>query len=178
MKKIASALLLSAAISAPAFAADVGTFYGAIDYGTWSMSPSGGSDPGAFSISGGYRFMPNVAVEVGYSMVGDITFSGTSLTYAQSAFKGAAVGTYAINNQFDVFGKLGLAMVSGELSCTGCTTSSATTSSLMYGIGGQYNISKEVGVRLQYESLGKSKGSSSATGVDVAVTSIGVVYNF
>ena len=184
MKKIAIAVLLSAFVVAPAFAANAGTAYMGLDYGTWSMSDNTGfSDPGVLTFSGGYRFTPNMAAEVGYAMAGDTTLSDPfgSVTYKQSALKIAAVGTYPVNNQFDLFGKLGLAMVSGELSGTGFysfVNYSATTNNLMYGLGGQFNVNPQFGIRLQYESLGKSKASSTATGVDVTVVSVGALFNF
>lgn len=184
MKKLISAVVISAAISTPALAANAGTGYIAADYGQWSMSNAGLlPNPGVLTLSGGYHFTPNIGIEAGYAIVGDSTVSDPfgSITYSQSAVKVAAVGTFPVNPQIDVFGKLGLISVSGSLSGTGFyagTSGSASTSSVMYGIGGQFNINQNVGIRVQYESLGKTKASSAATGADVTSFSAGVVYTF
>ena len=45
-------------------------------------------------------------------------------------------------------------------------------------LGMTFNFNKKVSMRVQYESLGKSKADPAASGVDVTVTSLGVYYNF
>lgn len=189
MKKILAAALLSTCITTPVLAADnSGTFYGAIDYGTLAMANWTLSNPSSVSFSAGYHFSPIWAVEGGYTSIADSTFStnGTgTFTYSQSMWNAAAVGTYAVNENFEVFGKLGLGIVSAKAAVTGTTTLngvtntsiSAATSSVIYGIGAQYNFSKRVGVRAQYESLGKTTPDSS-TGLDLTRASVGLVYNF
>jgi OmpA-OmpF porin, OOP family len=207
MKKFAAALLLSVVSAAPAFAADAGTAYVNLDYSKVNLgSPSlfglNGTtafpNPGALRIGGGYNFTPNVAVEAGYSIIGDSTInaSGTALglpvssseTMKTRSFQLAAVGTYSINEQFDVFGKLGLANNKGEYSCSltvggtaiPCTSVSGSKTSVMYGIGAKYNINKTWGVRLQYEHLGKVDLTSGPTTVSFkfSTISVGGVYTF
>jgi len=183
MKKFAGALLLSAAISTPALAGDVGTFYGGIDMGTWAMSNTGFPNPGMFRVTGGYRFAPNLSGELGIAGAGEsvICDGAGCLIYNQGALTLAAVGTFPVNNQFDLFGKVGVSSISGKLTGTGWyagTYAKESTGNLMFGFGGQFNFNKKVGLRLQYESLGKSKSDPAATGVDVTVTSLGVYYNF
>jgi OOP family OmpA-OmpF porin len=181
MKKYALAMLLSAAISAPAFAANANSAYLALDYGTWSMSNAGVlPNPGVLTLSGGYHFSPNVGAEVGLALVGDsiVNYPGGQTTYSQSALKFAAVGTLPLAPQFDLFGKLGFNSITGKLSDTFLGSSTATTTNVMYGIGGQFNIDNQMGVRVQYENLGKTKASSTATGADVTSLSVGFVLNF
>ncbi len=190
MKKTLIVALLSAFVATPAFAAgNSGTVYSAIDYGTLAMANWTLENPGSLSFSAGYHFSPIWAVEGGYTSIADSTFSsnGTgTFTYSQSMWSAAAVGTYAVNDSFDVFGKLGLGMVSAKAAVTGTTTLNgvtntslnATTSSVIYGIGAQYNFNKQVGIRAQYESLGKTTPDSSATGLDLTRLSVGLVYNF
>lgn len=181
MKKIVSVLLLSAVISAPAFAANPNTAYVAVDYGTWTMSNAGVlPNPGVLTLSGGYHFTQNVGVEVGLGLVGDSTvfYPGGSTTYSQSIIKAAAVGTIPVAPQFDLFGKLGFDAISGTLTDTFAGSTSASTTNLMYGFGGQFNIDNHMGVRVQYEVLGKTKASPTATGADVSSFSAGFVYTF
>lgn len=189
MNKIFTAAALAIFIATPTFAADnSGKFYGAIDYGTLAMANWTLENPKSLSFSAGYHFSPIWAVEGGYTSVAESSFSsnGTgNFTYSQSIWSAAAVGTYAVNDTFEVFGKLGLGIVSAKAAVTGTTTLngvtntslSANTSSVIYGIGAQYNVSKQVGIRAQYESLGKTTPDSS-TGLDLTRVSVGLVYNF
>jgi OOP family OmpA-OmpF porin len=183
MKRIATALLLFAAISAPVFAADK-PFYVAADYGKLSMSDAAPlANPGAIRVTGGYHFNPNFAVEAGYMAVGDSTVTNSfgSYTYAQSSLQASGVISLPLGDSFSLFGKVGVASNYGKLTGTGSYASlntSATTTNAIYGIGGQYNFNQLVGMRLQYEKLGKSKAASSASGVDLTRISAGVVFSF
>jgi len=67
-----------------------------------------------------------------------------------------------------VFAKLGIASTTSE--ATGF--SSTSKSDLTYGIGGQFNVNKQVGIRLGYDVY---KLSDSVVTVDQKNTSIGVV---
>lgn len=183
MKKIIAAALLASAVATPAFAADQGGYF-AVDYGTLSMTNAGSfANPGAFDLIGGYSFNKNVAVEAGYMVVGDSTLQDVfgSVTYAQSILHAAAVYSLPLNDSFEAYGKLGINSVNGKMTGTGsyaATNASASTSNITYAIGFQYNIDQANGVRLQYESLGKTKASSNATGADISRVSVGLIHKF
>lgn len=196
MKKIATALLLSAAISAPAFAANEGA-YVAVDLGQASFSNANGGpngttafpNPGSLRIGGGYHFSQYVGVEAGYSIIGDSTINSTitgvgtaTETLKTKSLNVAAVGTYPINDMFNVFGKLGLANTKIDYTLTsnfGATGSaSASKTNLMFGLGGQYNINQHFGIRAQYEDFGKVQFAGTGPNVGVKVISVGGVYNF
>jgi OOP family OmpA-OmpF porin len=167
-------------VSASAFAGNSGTYYGAIDYQAMTLKqPTGGvlKNPDAsFRLAGGYNFSPILAVEVGYSKIGDMTCSGC-VTVKTVSLQVAAVGTYSINSSFDLFGKLGVAMNSVTLSAPVANTTLGSNE-LLYGIGGQYNINKKMGVRVQYESLGKFLSLAGAGDYSLTAISVGAVYNF
>ncbi|MDP1671734.1 MAG: outer membrane beta-barrel protein, partial [Burkholderiales bacterium] len=173
----------SAAFSASVFAADK-PFYVAADYGKLAMSPSTGfGDPGAIRVAGGYHFNPNFAVEAGLMAVGDSTLNDStgSVTYAQSSLQASGVIFLPLGDKFKLFGKLGVASNYGKMTGTGSYSTvdaSTTTTNAMYGIGGQFNFTQLVGMRVQYEKFGKSKAASSAPGVDLARFSAGVVFSF
>ncbi len=173
MKKIIAVALFSM-FTAPAFAEGTG-FYGALDVNTWTLSNKGAGvdNPSAgLRVAGGYHFTPNWGAELGY------TESGNGKTpagdYKVTSVQLALTGTYPVNEQFDVFAKVGFAAnkMSGAATagCPNCTKDDG-----MYGLGAQYNFNKQVGVRLQYEDIGKitdnpgtnSKGSNIAVGVVV-----------
>ena len=178
MKKILVASLLSSLFVMPAFAAAPGG-YVAADLQNWSATNTGPSgNPGmGVRIGGGYRFTPNVGVEVDYAQSGSSSaYFGT--TYKVSATQLAVVGTYPINPQFDVFGKVGMSANKISLSAAGAgTCNNCSKTDVLVGVGGQYNINQQVGIRLQYESLGKASNSGS-NDMTVSTLSLGAVYAF
>lgn len=186
MKKIATALLLSISISAPAFAANQ-PFYVVADYGKLVMTPATGlPNPDAIRVAGGYRFSPNLAVEAGFMAVDDSTITNSvySITYAQSSLQASGVIFFPLGNSFSLFGKIGVAANYAKMTGTGVYSyinTSNTTASATYGIGGQFQYNQMVGVRVQYENLGKSKPASYDTEIkelSLGRISAGVTFNF
>ena len=124
--------------------------YGSVSFENSMPSGLGGSpfpNPSAFRIAGGYHFSPMLAVEAGYLMIGDSTvdWGSYSDTTKNSALQIAAVGTFAVAPAFDLIGKLGMSMNSNKLSDTlGAWNSSTSSTSLMFGIGAQYNVNQQV----------------------------------
>jgi OmpA-OmpF porin, OOP family len=176
MNKILTAALLSSFFAAPAFA-DGSGFYGALDVNTWSLSNkvAGEKDPSTgYRIAGGYHLTPNWGAELGYTESGNGVSLGQNYTVQSTQI--AATGTYSINPQFDVFGKLGYAMnkIGGDATA-GC--SKCSKDDLLYGLGAQYNFNKKIGLRLQYEEIGKltDTGTNSPEATNY---SLGAVYNF
>lgn len=219
MVKVATALLLASFVAPARAANEgffVAVDFGQAAYGNAPlMQPQSGFCPGGcnenfrpsyiLSIGGGYHFNQNVGVEVSYTRIngssnewsysaggflgGPVTTVNTNETLSGSSLSVAAVGTYAFENSFDVFAKLGLAhntltyaidqtinSVSASASVTGSKTN------LMYGVGVQYNYDQHLGVRLQYENLGEIQiggaGEAYNSNVSVNVFSVGCAYNF
>jgi OOP family OmpA-OmpF porin len=192
MNKIAIVVLLSAFVATPALADNTGKYYVAGDFGKMSYSNTnpGGSDfsnPNAIRISGGYHFSPIFAVEGGYAVIGNSAqdSGSSSATLKNSAVQVAAVGTYTVNAAFDLFGKLGLSFnsikASGTGSLSGLDVSNSISFRSMIGIGAQYNVNQQIGIRVQYEKFGPftmSNNSNQSWKVGESLSSFGVVYNF
>lgn|GEM_PF-542382 len=198
MKKITIAILLSAFAAAPVFAADQGAYI-AVDLGqvsysnaTSQFSGANAPNPNAIILGGGYHFSQYMGVEADYSIIGDssiTTVAGAASATEKlktSSFQVAAVGTFPINDMFNVFGKLGLANTKIDYSASVTnatfvpgvvTAASASKTNLMFGLGGQLNINQHFGIRLQYEDFGKVT-FSNAPDVGVKLYSLGGVYNF
>jgi OmpA-OmpF porin, OOP family len=175
MKKVLIASVLSAMFATPAFAAAPGP-YVAADIQSWSTTnnaPFG--NPGiGLRIGGGYRFTQNWGVEANYAQsTASSSVGGTS--YKASAFQLAATGTYPINDQFDVYAKLGAS--ANKVSASGYTCSNCSKTDLLYGVGGQYNIDRNWGVRLEYEGLGKAT-NAGVNDMSASTLSLGAVYAF
>ncbi len=175
MKKIiTAAALISAFVAAPAIAA-AGDVYAGLDYSTVKMTNLGAGETqpdGGFRIMGGYKFSPTLAAEVGFSLYGSGTDAdGTSTTPKSTTI--AAVYSHPINAMFTAIGKLGYAMNSLDPGCTVCSKSG-----LMYGIGGQYTVNKQIGIRLQYEALGDFTDGPVDPQVGGSTINLGAIYNF
>jgi len=168
MKKIAIAVLLSAFVAAPAVAADTG-FYAGVQLGSANKSVGGVSETNsAFGVFGGYSFNPNVAVELGYTDLGTAASSIIKFT----ALEVSAVGTLPINDQISIFGKLGMANTTEKgLGLTGTRTAPT------YGLGGQFNVNPNIGIRLGWEHYGFGDGYYFNQG-DASLVSVAGVFKF
>ena len=180
MKKIIAVALFTL-FAAPAFAESTG-FYGALDVNTWTLSNKGTGveNPSAgIRVAGGYHFTPNWGAEIGYTESGNGTTS-IPADYKITSAQMAVTGTYPVNEQFDLFAKLGYAANKMTGAATaGCPDCSKND--FLYGFGAQFNFNKQFGVRLQYEDIGKVADSIMAGQTDqpkAANISLGVVYNF
>lgn len=202
MKKNILALALLSVIASPAFAAGAGGFYGAIDagsvtyssatlYSTQNPNLTAFASPSAYRFAAGYNLSPMLAVEAGYNMLGDSTvvYTNATTTLKTSIMQVSAVGTYSINDTFDLQGLLGLAFNSMSLSGTGGAAgfdSSNSSTNLSYGVGAKYNISKQFGIRARYENFGSTSVTSTKTAALNTLTmnagtsmfSVGAQYNF
>ncbi len=178
MKKSIIAVAVLSTLSFSAFADNAGYYVG-IDYSMLNLGNlnsvlgSSASQPsGGMRLDGGYNFTKNWGVEIGIFENGNA--AGTN--YIPNTTYLTGVGTYAINDMFDIFGKLGAA--SNQLG--GCSLNiCGSQKALMYGVGADFNVSKNVGYRLQYESLGNltstDANGNQLTASDVA---LGVIFRF
>lgn len=168
MKKLAIAALLSAFTAAPALAAE--PYYIGINAGQNQIDDSRISSSTAFSVFGGYAFNEYIAGEISYTNFGSADTNVPGISVSGNAAALAAVGSLPLNNDFSLFARLGYA--STRLEPTGA--SSETKSDLTWGVGGQYNATRTIGVRLAYDvyRVGETDTRNSA------LTSLGVLFRF
>lgn len=182
MKKILFALIASASAlggisTASAATNDPGTAYiGAGVVGSrYSFDVPGavsGDDHSGNKASGklfaGYNFDKNWAIEGGYTDFGsqsyNYTVNGNSgrLESDSHSFYVAGKGTMPINEQFNVFGKLGAARNHGSIDATGAAATaglggSGNKTSLYASVGGEYALNKNVSLSVEYEYYGKNE---------------------
>ena len=176
MKRIViAALLLASFVAAPALADNTGKAYIAGDLGFANYSnTSPFSSPGMVRIAGGFHFSPMLAAEIGYTSFGDSSVGGTTLS--ASSFQVAAVGNLPLNAKFDLIGKLGIANNSEKYSDAWGTFASYSQSSLMFGLGAQYHLDKQLSIRAQYEDYGDFDNYFQP--MKATTVSMGVAYNF
>jgi OOP family OmpA-OmpF porin len=190
MKKIlaASAIALSGTLAATQASAQafIGGSLGQSDIDdeiTTGLITSGtvdGKDTG-WKLFGGYMFNQHFGVEGAYVDLGEVSYSGdfngspvTGGNVEVSGFNIAAIGSYPINEQFSVFGKIGLFLWDAEASdTTGGAPFSAKEdgTDISFGLGVGYNFTRNLGVRAEWELF-------KTDDADASLISIGVLWRF
>lgn len=98
----------------------------------------------AWKFYGGMMITDNFGFEAGWTDLGDAN-SGTVDTETE-AFYAAGVAALPINEEFSVYGKVGLAFWDQDIN-----TTSYDGSDLMYGIGAKYKFMDQFHARLEWE---------------------------
>jgi OOP family OmpA-OmpF porin len=178
MKSIKAALAVAAFTFAGAAAAQpslssvyVGGTIGQAEYkdGCAGLTDCDEKDT-AWRILGGYQFNRYFAAELGYHDLGEV--SAPAGAVEGTAWELVGIGAYPIVDKLSVYGKLGA--YRGELEAPGAEE---TNSDLTYGVGLQYDVLKNVGVRGEWQRYNKM-GGGAIDETDVDVLSVGVVYRF
>ena len=131
-------------------------------------------------IFGGYEFDQNWGVEAGYTDIrnSDFSYSNADGTTGGGHTKGYGyyvAGKYnvPVNDQFSVYGKLGLQHSERKLESPALNLKDTDTGA--YGaVGLQYNINQQVALTAEYERYGKSK----AFGAKADAWTVGARYSF
>jgi OOP family OmpA-OmpF porin len=145
---------------------------------------AGGTFPGAscddkdtsFRLFGGYQFNRNIAAELGYADLGKAKASaaGVSEEAKATAWDLSAVGTFPVWQQLSVLGRLGAYHGEGKLS--GVVSGKKNTTNVTFGVGAQYDFTRNLGVRAEWQRYSKLKfevsGASGDTDVDVLGVSV------
>lgn len=157
--RLLSALLLGAAATLPAWAQSgpglrTPHWYAGASVGKPDWQPdttlgvaNGSTGGGGYKLYGGYQITPNFGVELGYAWLGRFTANSTDVK-ADGPFLDA-VGTWPINNQWAVLGRLGVvnARVDSPLGHDRGTD-------IKGGLGVQYSLSDTTSIRAEWERYG------------------------
>ena len=133
----------------------------------------------AWRIFGGYQFSKHFSAELGYANLGEATIDfgpGDTVSAEGTAWDISAVGMLPVG-PVSLYGRLGLYRADTELrdSLSG-ESADDTNTGVFWGLGLQFDISKNLGVRAewqQYNDVGDGEGE-----FDVRVLNIGVVWRF
>lgn len=136
--------------------ATVPNFYIGAEVGQGDNSES---DTG-FKFFGGYQFHKNIAAEVAYGML--IDKNSVEVTTIEAV----AVGIFPLTPNFSILGKLGVANVDFET-----PNRSEDKSDLTYGVGVQWDFTRNLGVRATWQAY-------NADPDDVSYISVGAVWRF
>jgi OOP family OmpA-OmpF porin len=149
MKKIVAVALLSAVASLPAYA-DSGAYAGIKAGGTHvGFNGLSKSSDTAYGVVLGYQYNQNFAFEGEYVDLGRFT-TATTVNGKSNVWGLSAVGILPLQDRFSVYGKLGIARSDTTTSAATGTKRTAAT----YGLGGQFNATPMIGLRLSWERYG------------------------
>ena len=120
----------------------------------------------AWRFLGGYQFNRNFAAELGYTNLGEFKASAGGLTdnAKVNAWELSALAAWPFMNQFAVYGRLGAyrANVKEETNFVGNFEHSNTD--LTYGLGAQYDFTRNLGLRVEWQRYAKVGGGDVAFG--------------
>jgi OOP family OmpA-OmpF porin len=119
----------------------------------------GDTDDTAFRVFGGFQFHRNIAAEVGYAFLLD------KGPVEVTALELLAVGMFPVATNFSILGKLGFANVDVE-----AFGASDDKIELVFGLGVQYDFTRNLGVRGQWQRYNTEE--------EVDLFTIGVVWKF
>lgn len=113
-----------------------------------------------YKLFGGYQFDRNWAAELQYVDLGKYKYadqSGGTAVVKTSGFSASAVGSWPVTEKMSLLGKVGLAQQTFAVSIV--TPSSEQSrrisgSTMLLGLGGEYEISKNLLLRTEYEYFG------------------------
>jgi len=167
--------------------------------GITAMTSSADDTDTGYKLQLGYQFNRNFAVEGGYVKLGKYNYKAAS-TAPVVATRDAdididgwnigVVGRLPLTEQFAAFGKLGAVYSETDYSCRGtgiaCTNPNRTAqeTTAYYGLGLDWNFSRNWFARAEYEvfaDVGESLNSTGTTGTtraDVNLASVGIGYKF
>jgi opacity protein-like surface antigen len=185
MKKLIFALIAAATAMGSAQAQQgspyVGVGVSSVDHSVSLPGTTNGNSDGykaSGKIFGGYDFDKTWGVEAGYVDYRKSDYSynlGTQTIHGQSEGHStyiAGKATAPINDQFSVFGKLGVA--ENKVKLNDPIFKGDTKTEVYAGVGGQYNLNQKVALTLEYERFGKSKD----IGQKADVITVGAKYAF
>jgi len=197
LKRIVMTLTIVAAPLAgnqTALAADPNAgFYGGLGVGRNYTDLDSGSIAGAkdekdtaWKFFGGYQINRYIGIEGGYVDLGKASVTGASggnpaaATLDSKVWQAAAVGSVPFGQQFALTGKLGVARadtdITGNIGGTPIATTDHNTAPT-YGLGMRYDISKNVGVRGEWERF-RLGGGNIAGKSDADLFTVNALYRF
>ena len=175
LQKICTVTLVYGLAVAPAMAEG---FYAALDVGqtnakdTCSTGVAGCNDTAtAIRAAGGYQFTPMWGMEFSYATYGKANLGGSHGDWKTSGVQASCIGTFPVSESFSVLGKVGVARIEHQVN--GATS---TKTNPAWGIGAQYDFTRSIAFRAQYEQLG-TIGDANTTGeAKVSLLSVGALY--
>jgi OOP family OmpA-OmpF porin len=169
-------------ISYPVFAGDQGLYAGLnLGIGKPDFNTPNGMDKSKSIVSGvvlGYKLNQYFGVEGQYTGIGKVT-DNVSGSAKGDALSLSIIGYLPLNDEFNLYGKLGVASIKSKVSSSLSPMNDATRTDVTYGLGGQYNLNKDIGMRIGWDHYNAAVDTNSGSKyVNANVVSLGVIYSF
>ena len=123
----------------------------------------------AWKVYGGYAFSPYFAAEIGYSNFG--RFKATLAPFTDEAkayaWEISALAAWPIVDRFAIFGRLGFYNATVKESTNFAGDFQHDNSDLTYGLGMQFNITRNLALRGEWQRYQKMGGGDVAFGAGV-----------
>lgn len=189
MKKIAALLFLSAVFAAPVFAADDEGIYVGVDVGsahanfpsnyigqvTSSISPTSGALIG-------YQFDKYWGFEGQYTSAGEVdTVNGANTTKIKSEiYTLDFVFNYPLSDAFSLYGKAGYGYNTTKVDSTTSNYVGTERDLKTYGLGGQFKVFSNMGIRFGWDSYFAAFGDTSGNvyKYNMDVYSLAAIFKF
>lgn len=185
---MASALSLSAPATAGFFDLTLAPFIGAsVGQAKYDLTCPAGSScddtDTAWKIYGGLEVNEYISMEAGYLNLGEVKVSGTpSGKVDVHGMTIQVIGSYVINPSFSLIGRGGMNILNleknGTIAGTANNNVGDTDVAWSLGLGAQYNLSKSVGLRAEWERYFKVGDEDTTGEVDIDLISASIVYTF
>jgi opacity protein-like surface antigen len=105
----------------------------------------------AYNLMGGVQINPNLAAEVEYINLGQV--SAGPVSAKSDGFAGTVIGILPLRRNVSLLAKFGLGRINTSWDAgSGVNPSSQTETGLTWGVGGQLDFSPKNGARLTYDS--------------------------
>lgn len=133
----------------------------------------------AWRLFAGYQFTPFLAAEVGYADLGKIdgSLGAANAELKANALDLVGVAKLPITSQLGVYGKAGAYRGETKLSSNVGVSGKDTDSGWTYGAGLQWDVIRNVGLRLEWQRYDDIGGDDTGKG-DIDVVSLGAVWRF
>ena len=183
-----SALMLSAPASAGFFDLTLAPYVGAsFGRSTTDSCITGVCDKKdtAWKIYGGMEMNEYISMQVGYVNLGSVDYRAPTGTRETHGMTIQMLGTLALNPRFMLFASGGLNIlnteVNGAIAATPSGNTGDTDVAWSAGLGGQFNFTKALGLRMEWEryfEVGSSLNNGGTGEADIDLVSVGLVYKF
>lgn len=135
----------------------------------------------AGKIYGGLEMNEYISMEVGYVDLGTVEYSAPTGSRATQGMAVQMVGTLALNPNFTLLGRGGMNILNTEVNGAIAGPSSNvgdTDISWSLGLGAQYNFTKAVGLRMEWERYFEVGDADTTRAADIDLLTVGVVFKF
>jgi OOP family OmpA-OmpF porin len=158
--------------------------------GATNLSSTVTDSASAFMIGAGYKFVPQASVEFAYLGASDFNYKATfTQGTATAKFSGSGVGVNVVGylpvaDKVDLYGKLGFWSFSVDATATVSAagfaqiTQSSSNTTPMIGVGIEYKVTPQVGIRAEYDHFSKIGDDTTIGSSKLDYLSAGIAFSF